>query len=69
VDVSEDADARTRAPRAYQVVSEDRFDEYQRTGVLPPAATPAATVVEEPAEADGETPAASSAGQPSSEER
>jgi prolipoprotein diacylglyceryl transferase len=69
VDVSEDADARPRAPRAYQVVSEDRFDEYQRTGVLPPAATPAATVVEEPAEADGETPAASSAGQPSSEER
>ena len=33
------------APKAYQVVSEERFQEYERTGVLPPAtaAEPAAT--------------------------
>jgi phosphatidylglycerol---prolipoprotein diacylglyceryl transferase len=74
VDVDENADPRSKAPTAYQVVSEDRFDEYQRTGVLPPVAvTPAVTPAadpaeeaEEPDEADGETPAASSAGQPSS---
>lgn len=58
VDVSDAADAQPRAPKAYQVVSEDRFDEYQRTGILPPTVT----TVAEPAGADGETPAASSAG-------
>jgi prolipoprotein diacylglyceryl transferase len=36
VDVSGPADARTKAPKAYQVVSEARFEAYQRTGILPP---------------------------------
>jgi prolipoprotein diacylglyceryl transferase len=37
VDVSAGGEAaRPRAPRAYQVVSEDRYDVYARTGVLPP---------------------------------
>ncbi|OJF13298.1 prolipoprotein diacylglyceryl transferase [Couchioplanes caeruleus] len=39
------------APKAYQVVSEERFRAYERTGVLPPAESP-------PAEADAQEPAA-----------
>jgi hypothetical protein len=35
VDVS-DEPAPAKAPRAYQVVSEERFREYERTGILPP---------------------------------
>ena len=59
VDVSAgDADAteRARPPKAYQVVSEERFREYERTGILPPVAP-----AEEPAAGQDETPAASSA--------
>jgi prolipoprotein diacylglyceryl transferase len=36
VDVDAAADAPVKAPKAYQVVSEARFEAYQRTGVLPP---------------------------------
>jgi hypothetical protein len=59
VDVSAgDADATERAkpPTAYQVVSEERFREYERTGILPPVA-----VADDPAAGQDETPAASSA--------
>jgi len=35
VDVS-DEPAPAKAPKAYQVVSEERFREYERTGILPP---------------------------------
>jgi prolipoprotein diacylglyceryl transferase len=35
VDVSETGEPK-RAPKSYQVVSESRFEAYQRTGVLPP---------------------------------
>ncbi|GAB1646080.1 prolipoprotein diacylglyceryl transferase [Krasilnikovia sp. MM14-A1259] len=46
VDVTESAEpAGSKAPRAYQVVSEERFQAYRETGVLPPldpAAEPAA---------------------------
>ena len=38
VDVSADDATEPKPPVAYQVVSEERFREYQRTGVLPPAA-------------------------------
>jgi phosphatidylglycerol---prolipoprotein diacylglyceryl transferase len=59
VDVSAgDADATERAkpPSAYQVVTEERFREYERTGILPPVAAAA-----DPAADPDETPAASSA--------
>ena len=36
VDVSASDEARARAPKSYQVVSESRFEAYRRTGVLPP---------------------------------
>jgi hypothetical protein len=47
VDVS-DGPVRPKAPRAYQVVSEERFREYERTGILPPVDT----ATEEPAAGD-----------------
>jgi hypothetical protein len=59
VDVSagdEDATERATPPKAYQVVSEERFREYERTGILPPVAA-----AEVPAAGQDETPAASSA--------
>ncbi|MEV4708251.1 prolipoprotein diacylglyceryl transferase [Actinoplanes sp. NPDC049316] len=37
VDVGASATPVAKAPRAYQVVSEDRFRAYERTGILPPA--------------------------------
>jgi hypothetical protein len=36
VDVTEPAATARRAPKRYQVVSEARFEAYQRTGILPP---------------------------------
>jgi hypothetical protein len=36
VDVGGEQATRTRGPRAYQVVSEERFRAYQQTGILPP---------------------------------
>ncbi|WP_430779913.1 prolipoprotein diacylglyceryl transferase [Actinoplanes sp. G11-F43] len=46
VDVEDTAkSAAAKQPAGYQLVSEERFEEYQRTGVLPPAEVPA-----EPAE-------------------
>jgi hypothetical protein len=36
VDVTEPAATGRRAPKRYQVVSEARFEAYQRTGILPP---------------------------------
>jgi hypothetical protein len=36
VDVGGDQTPRARGPKAYQVVGEDRFLAYQRTGILPP---------------------------------
>jgi prolipoprotein diacylglyceryl transferase len=38
VDVSSTGAEAARAPKAYQVVSEERFRAYQRTGILPPEA-------------------------------
>jgi prolipoprotein diacylglyceryl transferase len=38
VDVSEASAAPAKAPSAYQVVSEERFRTYERTGILPPVA-------------------------------
>ena len=38
VDVSSTGAETARAPKAYQVVSEERFRAYQRTGILPPEA-------------------------------
>jgi prolipoprotein diacylglyceryl transferase len=35
-DLPEATDEPRRAPKAYQVVSEHRFEEYRRTGILPP---------------------------------
>jgi hypothetical protein len=53
----------TKAPRAYQVVSMERFQAYERTGILPPvepdAAAPAA-----PATDAATTPAPGPAAQP-----
>jgi prolipoprotein diacylglyceryl transferase len=44
VDVSAGGEPiKPKAPRAYQVVSYERFETYERTGVLPPAAEPART--------------------------
>ncbi|UQU63101.1 prolipoprotein diacylglyceryl transferase [Couchioplanes caeruleus] len=37
VDVGASATGAARPPRAYQVVSEERFRAYERTGILPPA--------------------------------
>ncbi|WP_285680955.1 prolipoprotein diacylglyceryl transferase [Actinoplanes sp. NBRC 103695] len=65
VDVSDPADARPATPRAYQVVSEPRFDEYQRTGVLPPAGPEVSTPAEEPVDEPAEEPVEETAGQPS----
>jgi prolipoprotein diacylglyceryl transferase len=42
VDVTGGEPLRPKAPRAYQVVSEERFDAYRRTGILPPAVPDAA---------------------------
>jgi hypothetical protein len=36
-----DEQVRPKAPKSYQVVSEERFEAYQRTGILPPSAEPA----------------------------
>jgi hypothetical protein len=36
VDVSAGDEPTPKAPRAYQVVSEERFQAYERTGILPP---------------------------------
>jgi prolipoprotein diacylglyceryl transferase len=36
VDVSAAGAPRSKAPRSYQVVSEERFQAYERTGILPP---------------------------------
>jgi prolipoprotein diacylglyceryl transferase len=36
VDVTGQEETKPRAPRAYQVVSEARFEAYRRTGILPP---------------------------------
>ncbi|GID93698.1 prolipoprotein diacylglyceryl transferase [Amorphoplanes digitatis] len=44
--------AHAKTPKAYQVVSEERFREYERTGVLPPA-TPAAAETDKPGD-DGD---------------
>jgi prolipoprotein diacylglyceryl transferase len=71
VDVGGQPDS-TKPPAAYQVVSEERFQAYQRTGVLPPADTvvaeqPAAdsvsasTAAAEPAEPDGKSSSSASA--------
>src|SRR3954449_8658254 len=38
VDVSAPGELRAKAPKSYQVVSEERFRAYQRTGILPPLA-------------------------------
>ncbi|HET6529094.1 MAG TPA: prolipoprotein diacylglyceryl transferase [Actinoplanes sp.] len=58
------ADA-AKAPQAYQVVSEERFRAYQRTGILPPVAAAAEPVAaDEPAtepQPTGDAPASSSA--------
>jgi hypothetical protein len=59
VDVGSAAPATNKPPAAYQVVSEERFRAYERTGVLPtaePAPVPAAAT--EPAE-DGDKSSAS----------
>jgi prolipoprotein diacylglyceryl transferase len=40
VDVGATDKPEPKAPRAYQVVSRERFEEYQRTGALPPVQTP-----------------------------
>ena len=42
VDVT-DEPARPKGPKGYQVVDEERFLEYQRTGILPPAPEPPET--------------------------
>jgi prolipoprotein diacylglyceryl transferase len=55
VDVSA-TESPAKAPKSYQVVSEERFEAYRRTGILPP--------LEEPAPAAGEPPAGESARDP-----
>jgi prolipoprotein diacylglyceryl transferase len=53
VDVSAGGEpVKPKAPRAYQVVTEERFLAYERTGILPPA---------DPADADGDEPVAADA--------
>ncbi|RZU53015.1 prolipoprotein diacylglyceryl transferase [Krasilnikovia cinnamomea] len=67
VDVTESAEPdRAKAPRAYQVVSEERFRAYERTGILPPEDAPA---VAPSGASPGETPssAAAAAGPDSSQ--
>jgi hypothetical protein len=59
VDVSDTAAERAGAPKAYQVVSEERFREYERSGILPPVAVAGEDPV---AAADDEAPAGSSTG-------
>jgi hypothetical protein len=65
VDVSSTAAEAAKAPKAYQVVSEERFRAYQRTGILPPVAAAAEPVAaDEPAtepQPTGDAPASSSA--------
>jgi prolipoprotein diacylglyceryl transferase len=69
VDVSAPGELRAKAPKSYQVVSEERFRAYQRTGILPPLAgadpaeaEPAETgPPAEPAGGDGAEKAGSSA--------
>src|SRR4051812_11792799 len=51
-----------KAPRSYQVVSEERFRAYERTGILPPADQPAAEPAGEPAAEPGGEAAAEPAG-------
>jgi prolipoprotein diacylglyceryl transferase len=64
VNVSGGASEQAKAPKAYQVVSEERFRAYERTGILPPmAAAEEETVVAD----DGADKAGSSA--TSSDER
>ncbi len=59
VDVSDGTPEQPAAPKAYQVVSEERFRAYERTGILPPVAVAG----DEPdAAADDEAPAGSPAG-------
>jgi prolipoprotein diacylglyceryl transferase len=68
VDVSAADGPGSRAPKSYQVVSEDRFRAYQRTGILPPLGTdpPAADPPGggDGEEGDGAEKAGSSAGSP-----
>jgi prolipoprotein diacylglyceryl transferase len=53
VDVSAAGQPRSKAPRSYQVVSEERFQAYERTGILPPLPdAPAEPIPAEPAAAD-----------------
>jgi prolipoprotein diacylglyceryl transferase len=56
VDVSADPKAPAKAPRAYQVVSEERFEAYQRTGILAPV-TDAPAEPAEPAATDADATA------------
>jgi prolipoprotein diacylglyceryltransferase len=58
VDVGATTKAAT-APKAYQVVSEERFHEYERTGVLPPATGGDAAAADQPADSDGDKSSAS----------
>jgi prolipoprotein diacylglyceryl transferase len=51
VDVGEEPASRSRGPRAYQVVSAERFRAYQQTGILPPV--PQEPEPEDPAEKAG----------------
>ena len=57
VDVSRAARETSTAPKAYQVVSEERFRAYRRTGILPPVAA----AEEEPVVTDDSERAGSSA--------
>jgi phosphatidylglycerol---prolipoprotein diacylglyceryl transferase len=58
VDVSAAGAPRSKAPRSYQVVSEERFQAYERTGILPPLpAAPPDPVPAEPVVADDPVPA------------
>jgi prolipoprotein diacylglyceryl transferase len=65
VDVSAASEpVKPRAPRAYQVVGEERFQAYERTGILPPAdpAAADASPADDDAPADGAEPADGDAG-------
>ncbi|WP_433726786.1 prolipoprotein diacylglyceryl transferase [Actinoplanes sp. CA-051413] len=56
------AAATTKPPSAYQVVSEERFHAYERTGVLPPAAD----APDSPTEPDAAEPSATEPAEPDS---
>ena len=58
VDVSGTGAEARRAPSAYQVVSEERFRAYQRTGILPPVAATESPAAEDTT--DTPAPSASS---------